>query len=93
MKHLINSLLVAVVLMPAINVRQAQLEAKVSSFLPAIQATIKTASDSGKFNARLPMPNVNWRDLDNIKAYLKVKGYSVQDNGQFYDNQALVVGW
>lgn len=77
----------------AVTVREAQLTAKVSTFLPLIETTITAASTHGDFSVVLPMANVGYKDLDNVKAYLAVKGYKVQDNGLFYDKQAIIVKW
>lgn len=93
MKHGIVVILAVVALFSAAQVREDELQKKIGWLLPDIGQAIGAEMANGSFSAVVPLPNVGWRDRDALYAYLRLKGYRVQDNGEFGDAQAAIVRW
>lgn len=85
-------MLAVALLMSAGEAKQHALAFRVEKYLPALQQSINDASVAGDMSAKVQLPNVPWKDLQNIKTYLEAGGYRITPYGD-RDSQALVIKW
>lgn len=79
-------------LMSAGEAKQHALAFRVEKYLPALQQAIDDASTAGEMSAKVLLPNVPWKDMQDIKTYLEAGGYKITPYGD-KDSQALIVKW
>lgn len=79
-------------LMTAGEAKQHALAFRVEKYLPALQQTINDASTAGEMSTKVKLPNVPWKDMRDISAYLEAGGYKLTPYGSA-DSQALIVKW
>lgn len=92
MKNVYSLLLAVTLLIPASQAKQQSLAFRVEKYLPALQQSINDASTAGELSAKVVLPNVPWKDMRDLTAYLKAGGYSVTPYGHD-DSQALILKW
>lgn len=78
--------------MSAGEAKQHSLAFRVEKYLPALQQSINDASSAGEMSAKVLLPNVPWKDIRDISAYLEAGGYKLTPYGD-RDSQALIVKW
>jgi len=92
MKTISMYLLAAVLLIPASQAKQQALAFRAEKYVPAIQQSINDASMAGEMSAKVLLPNVPWKDMQDITGYLEASGYKITPYGD-RDSQALIVKW
>lgn len=92
MKNTCMMLIAVVLLIPASQARQQALGRRIEKYLPAIQQAVNDASAAGEMSIKVTLPNVPWKEYNDICEYLHLGGYTMARYGE-NETQALTIKW